>query len=363
MTGHWAAIVSTVLTELWAVFAAPPLPMVLAGGAGAVVGTAAALSGWAAHRPDLPTHRWSRLAPATLVRIADARATHAVLRALGFVGVVAGIVTLARRDAPVEGLAVIPLLTGLSLIAGPLVRLINPLPAARSRGTDHLPRDGRDLRVAATWLLALCAIALSTRSPRVMAVTAAGYVLLQATAAWCAGRRDDPFEAYAELVGHLAPIGRDHDRRLVWRNPLVATAHATPPRGAVVFGAVVIAASLTSAATSQPETLPDGGAIPALLFGVTLVVVVGALRLSVIRSFFRSATIPLVAAYGVVAAGRWWQPVDLLVFVALHTIAVAVLHRQALARYDLRTARAVQFPLRVVFVASVVGGLALLVGP
>jgi hypothetical protein len=340
---------------------------VLAGGAGAVVGTAAALSGWAAHRPELPTHRWSRLAPATLARIADARATRMALRGVGFVGVVAVIITLARRDAPVEGLVVIPFLTGVSLIAGPVVRLIDPLPAARSRGTDHrgghLPRDRRDLRIAATWLLLLCAIALSTRSPRVIAATAAGYVLLQATAAWGAGRRDDPFEAYAGLVGHLAPLGRDKDRRLVWRNPLVATAHATPPRGAVAFGAVVIAASVTNAATSQPGGLPDGGPISALLFGMTLVVVVGALRLGVIRSFFRSATIPLVAAYGVVAAGRWWQPVDLLVFVTLHTIAVAVLHRQAVARYDLRTARAVQFPLRVVLVASVVGGLALLLGP
>ena len=357
------------LTELWAVFAAPPLPVVLAGGAGAVVGTAAALSGWAAHRPDLPTQRWSRELPTALARIADARTTRVALGALGFAGVVAGVVTLARRDAPVEGLAVIPLLTAVSLAAGPVVHLVNPIRAVRSRAQPdhdgrHTPRNGgRDLRPAAAWLLALCAIALSTGSPRVLAATSAGYVLLQSAAAWRAGRRDEVVEAYTELLGHLAPIGRDRDRRLVWRNPLVATAHATLPRGAVAFGTVVIAASLTHAASSQPAAFPDGRLVPALLFGVMLAVVAGVLRLSVIRPFFRSAIIPLVAAYGVVAAGRWWRPVDLLVFVALHTVAIAVLHRQAVARYDLRTARAVQFPLRIVFVASVVGGLALLVGP
>ena len=33
--------------------------------------------------------------------------------------------------------------------------------------------------------------------------------------------RADPFEVYSELVGHLAPVGRRRDGRLVLRSPLV----------------------------------------------------------------------------------------------------------------------------------------------
>jgi hypothetical protein len=153
---------------------------------------------------------------------------------------------------------------------------------------------------------------------------------------------------------------------LVWRNPLVTVSHAELPPGAVDFGAVVIAASLAHAVWGHPSRPSDiavnGGSAVILLFGVALIVAVGALRLGVIRPYLRGTTVPLVAAYGLVAAGPWWRPVDLLVFVALHVVAVGVLHRQAIARHDLRTARAVQFPLRIVLVASVVGGLALLAG-
>jgi hypothetical protein len=129
---------------------------------------------------------------------------------------------------------------------------------------------------------------------------------------------------------------------------------------------VVIAASLAHTAWSHPAWRSNleflGGAAPAILLGLTLAVTAGALRVGLIRPFLRSATVPLVAAYGAVAGGPWWPPVDLAAFVGLHVVAVAVLHRQAIARHDLRTARALQFPLRVVLVASVIGGLALLAG-
>ena len=98
----------------------------------------------------------------------------------------------------------------------------------------------------------------------------------------------------------------------------------------------------------------------AVVLVVTCAVVRAALRLGVIRPFFGGATVPLVAAYVTVAAGRWLRPLDLVVFVGLHAVAVAVLHRQAIARHDLRTARAVQFPMRVVIMASVLSGLWLL---
>jgi hypothetical protein len=172
----------------------------------------------------------------------------------------------------------------------------------------------------------------------------------------------------SDLVACLAPVGRDLGGRLAWRNPLVAVAHATVPRGAVTLGAVVIAASMANALTgprsaARPGSVPaglPGDVAPVLALAASFVIVLVVLRLGVIRPFFASATIPLLAAYGIAAAGRWWPPVDLVAFAALHAVAIAVLHRQAVARHDLRTARAVQFPMRVVVLVSVLAGLALL---
>lgn len=347
--------------------------LLLVGGAGAVIGTAAALSGLAARSPELPAGRWSAPLPAMLVRIADARTTRTLLRIAGLAATVAGIIALAGHDAPADGLVAIAVLSALSLVCGPVYRLVNPVRAlAALRDEPPTDRDGndsptghRDALGAALWLVAMCAIALSTRNSELLAATAGAYVLLQTLLLWLQrGRRVDPFETLAALLGHLAPIGRDDHRRLVVRNPLVAISHAELAPGSVRFGAVVVAASLAHAALGYftwRRGIPFGGEAT-VVFGVALAVVAGVLRLSVIRPFFRSATVPLVAAYGVVAAGPWWRPLDLLVFVALHVVAVGVLHRQAIVRYDLRTARAVQFPLRIALVASVVGGLALLAG-
>jgi hypothetical protein len=44
-------------------------------------------------------------------------------------------------------------------------------------------------------------------------------------------------------------------------------------------------------------------------------------------------------------------------------LAVAVAHDRAIARYDPRGARAVQFPVRALIVASTVGGVAVRFAP
>ena len=365
---------------LWIAPIAVPLPVVLMGGAGAVVATAAVLSAWAAHHPELPTRRWSRPLPASLCRGVDARATRIALRALGLVAGVAGIVTLAGLNAPVDGVVAIVVVTAVSMVAGPVIPVFDPIrvfdplrtsPARPSGAPDghhehHRPKNhaAADVRTAAVWSAVFCAIALSAHDPRLLAATATGYVLLRLVGARRGlSDRSDPVGALAELMAHLAPIGRNRDGLLAWRNPLVAVAHAEPPLGAVDLGAVVTAASLTHAALQHPTWL-TGLANPisaVVLFGVVLAVVAGVLRLALIRPFLRSATVPMVAAYGIVAAGRWLPPLDVLAFVALHMLAIGVLHRQALARYDLRTARAVQFPTRIVLVLSVISGLTLLV--
>ncbi|HSK96485.1 MAG TPA: hypothetical protein VK891_07720 [Euzebyales bacterium] len=340
----------------------------LAAGAGAVVATAGVLSGRAARHPDLPAQRWTRPLPAAVARMADARATRFALWGLGLAGAIAGIALLAGHDAPVDGLAVLPLVTALALVAGPVLHLVNPLGDTRFvvDGDGQADQEGNDLRGATLWLVALCAIALSTRTPQALAVTATVYLLAQAATTWRLGRHTDALGTLAALLGHLAPVGRGDAGRPVWRNPLVAAAHAALPGGVIPFGAVVIAASLTHALL-HPVARVDpafvGVATPVALFAAVAVAAAGLLGLCVLRPFFRGTIIPLVAAYGLVAAGRWVPPFDLLAFVGLHALAVGVLHRQALARYDLRTARAVQFPLRVALVASVMAGLALLAGP
>jgi hypothetical protein len=362
------------LIEPWAAPAAIPLPAVLAGGAGAVIATAAALSSRAARRPDLPAQRWSRPLPAALCRVVDAQATRMVLRGLGLVAAIAGGAVLAGRDAPADGFIVVPVVTAAAVIAGPVYRMLDPvrtLHAARSGSSiDHLAArdtpvtphgpatpydDATNLRGATVGLIVLSAIALSTHDPTILAATVAA-VLLQSVLP--GGLQRDPFGALAGLLGHLAPLGRDPGGRLVWRNPLVTVAHAPMPPGALAFGGVVIAASLTH--TSRPIASGFAPAGALLVFGATLAVVVVVLRIGVVRPFLRSAIVPVVAAYGVVAGGRWLPPVDLLLFVALHVVAVWVLHRQAVARHDLRMARAVQFPARVALIVSVLSGLTLL---
>lgn len=342
------------LFDLGPLSTAVPPPVVIAGGAGAVIATAAALSGRAARHPDLPTTRWTHPLPRAVRRVVDARAPRALARAVGLLAAVTGIVALWTRQAPVDGLVVLPALTLVALVAGPIHR----------RGaTGATALDGADQRAAVLWSAALCAVALSTRDPAILALTAALVVAAQVAPVPRAASPGSALGALVDLVGHLAPIGRDRAGRPAWRNPLVAVTHADLPPGGLALATVVIAASGTHAlapATGPLATL--GPAAPAAGFVLSLVVVAVVLRLGVIRPFFRSAVVPVVAAYGLVAAGRWAPPADLLVFVGLHMVAVAALHRQALARHDLRTARAVQFPLRVVLVVSVLSGVALLLG-
>ena len=447
------------LTQPWSLPIAVTLPVVLMCGAGAVIVTAAALSGRAARRPDMAAQRWSRPLPAVLGRVIAARSTRTVLPVLGLIAAAAGCGVLVAHAAPADGLVLLAALTWVALLVGPVYRVVNPVralapappsvvaeragppagpaladtpvpvePAQPARETSDLPagpahttpdlpagpahttsespaqpaREASDLhghrhdhghdhqRAAATtaaaeasayatahagelrrasaWLLALCALLLTTRDPRVLAATAAIHVAVQAARArWRRGALD-PLEVLSDLVACIAPVGRDLGGRLAWRNPLVAVAHATLPRGAITLGAVVIAASMANALTgprtaARPASLPAGmpdDVTPLVALAASFVIVMVVLRLGVIRPFFASATIPLLAAYGIVAAGRWWPPVDLVAFVALHNVAIAVLHRQAIARHDLRTARAVQFPMRVVVLASVLTGLTLL---
>ncbi|HSJ45890.1 MAG TPA: hypothetical protein VK923_14530 [Euzebyales bacterium] len=331
-----------------------PLPVVLTAGAAVVVITAGLLSARAATRPDLPATRWHRDLPAAMTATLDRPGTRRATRLVALAGALAGLVGLAVHDGPVQGSTGVAVLTAAALVAGPLARIVNPvrLACGPSRGSSAGPAAPGWPAVAV--LAVLSVVALAVDDGRMLAAVGAGHLALQAALCRLRGpswpARGDGLEALATLIGRAAPLGRRADGHLAWRNPVVNAAHVVLPRPALWLTAVVV--GLTIAATAS--TL----AVPVFLTATATAGVL--LRVGLIRPWLFGVVAPLAAAYGLLAGGRWLQPVDLMAFVALHAAATAVLHRQAIARHDPRTARAVQFPARCVVVVSVLAGLAVL---
>lgn len=331
-----------------------PLPALLAGGATVVVGTAAALTGRAATRPQLPTARWYRPLPPAVTAVADHPATRAAVRAAGVAVTAAVLVLLVTAQGPVDGTVAIPAVVAVSLVCGPLVRLADPV-----RLLDRPPSAGGRAATpgspAAVRLAALAAVALASDDGEVLATALVVHLVTMAVLTARHGPavhvRHDPFEALAGLVAPLAPVGRDPTGRLAWRNPLVATAHTPQPAAAAWLTAVLMGLALHPGA-------PGAGAGELATAAVAAVAGRLVLRLGVIRAWFTGVLAPLAAAHGLLASGRWLAPLDLVAFVGLHAVAVAVLHRQAFSRHDLRAARAVQLPPRLAVLASVLAGLA-----
>jgi hypothetical protein len=327
---------------------------VLVGGAAVVLATAGLLSNHAATRPDLPSTRWHRDLPGGVTAVFDGPAGRRSIRLGVLLGVVAGIAALATASAPVDGAVGVAVLVAVALLCGPLAPVANPVRLPCPEPTD----DGDTTAVgmpAVVALAVLSLVVLTTHDGRLLAAVVAGHVLLQGVlcrrrgAGWPA--RGDPVETLMTTVGLLAPLGRRADGVLAWRNPVVSAAHGTLPQAALWQTAVVMGLTVASA-------LPTP-AVPTFL--AAAVAAAGVLRAGFIRAWFIGAVAPLAAAYGLLAAGRWLPPLDLVVFVALHAVAMAVLHRQAIARHDPRTARAVQFLARTAILVSVLVGLAVLV--
>lgn len=351
------------------------MPVLLGVGAGAVICTAAALSSRAVGRFDLPAERWQRPLPARVATLLDGRAVTVSLHVTGLVVVAALITHWAASGRIARGGVVMAGVIALSLLLGPLVCRCNPARLVHRRDADAAatpcdtaPLPGGTAVPAIAWLAGLGALVLATRDGAALAVCLGGYLVAQAAAAHRYGpawhHRGDALEVLASTIAVMAPIGRDAAGRLAVRNPVVSTAHAPLPATILWLGAVVVATALGRTVLT-PDAGTTGAALVASVFGAAavlavLVLAVGLLlRVTIIRPFFVPAVVPLTAAHGVLAAGRWLPPVDLAVFVILHSVAIAVLHRQAVARHDLRTARAVQLPPRLAVLVSVLGGLVL----
>ncbi|NUR98815.1 MAG: hypothetical protein HOV67_26610, partial [Kribbellaceae bacterium] len=176
-------------------------------------------------------------------RIADHRIVRTVLKLLGLAAL-ALLLGVAWFGSPTENPAptwlyvwiwvgIIPL----SLLCGPIWRLANPLRtiAGLVRRTSYrqLP-DGIAYWPAVAGLAGFLWLELvfpDGSEPRVVAIAVTGYAVVNVAAgivygpAWFA--TGDSFEVYAEVLGHLSPVGRANGQ-LVLRNPLAGL--ATLPR-------------------------------------------------------------------------------------------------------------------------------------
>lgn len=405
-----------------------PLPLLLALAGGAIVGFAGLLSSSARSDQHVRAAGRFRPFPPVVTRIADAPVTRTGLRVLTLLLLAAlvalGLLGVDRADVnPVPRLVFVIFWGGLvpaSLIFGPVWRVMNPLrgiSAALARLTGD-PREqtvrplpeGLGLWPAAVGLFAFSWMErVGDDRPSSVLLFVVLYAIAQIGAALIYGQkwyaRGDAFELYSQLLGRVAPVGRDAQGRLGVRSPLPAITGGTHPPGLLAALAVLIGAnvfeSVTESAWWMRRVFTLRGAAEPLMATVLLVlcvvVVAGLIRVGSQRPFLLPVFVPLVAAYAAshhalpllidgqtvlaqlsdplgrgddllgmtgqgaiiflpAAAGAALQ---LLAVVGYHLIAVAAAHRAALARFDLRGARAVQFPARAVLTISVVCAIAL----
>ncbi|MFJ6722169.1 hypothetical protein [Streptomyces sp. NPDC091259] len=201
--------------------------------------------------------------PAGLQRVADAPATRTTLRGLGLAAALAVLLHLllgpddpARNPAP--GAVYVLLWVGLvpvSLLFGPVWRLLNPLRTLHRLLVRALPRPGRPLPhglgqwPAAVGLFGFTWLELVSPDPAsttTLLFALGGYTALQLALAarfgedWFAD--GDAFEAYSALLARLSPFGRRDDGRLVLRNPFHGL-DATPERPGLVATVCVLLGS------------------------------------------------------------------------------------------------------------------------
>ncbi|WP_415948851.1 hypothetical protein [Streptomyces sp. KLOTTS4A1] len=190
--------------------------------------------------------------PRGVQRFADARPIRLLLRGLGLVAALFVLAHLLfgpddpdRNPAP--GMVHVLFWVGLvplSLLFGPVWRLLNPLRTLhaagcrllrRSPSTGHPLPPWLGLWPAAAGLFAYTWLELAAPDPAARTALLAfllAYAAVQlAAAAWFGARwfgQGDAFEAYSTLFARLSPLGRRRDGRLALRNPFHGL-DATPP--------------------------------------------------------------------------------------------------------------------------------------
>jgi hypothetical protein len=422
-----------------------PLWLALYGGAAAVLISFFALAAfWTESR--LRGAEAGRPLPPAGQRIADAPATWTALRALGLAFAAAFVVVLAlgpddssRNPAPTWFYVWFWVgLPPLSVLLGPVWRGLNPLrglaSAVRAVVGRWLPE--RDLPAAlGYWPAAVSLLAFlwmelvydHADTPHTVLTFVTGYGLVHLAGGVVYGQRwfdrGDGFEVYSTLFGHLAPVGRREDGRLVLRNPLDGLATLQPAPGLVATVAVLLGSTGFDGLTrsrfwrdltmnlERPLYLVLGTAGLAAAIGFVLLSYAAATRLSRhlarpgrrlgIEARFVHSLLPIALGYTVAhyfsfamfqgqagyllatdPLGYGWdllgvagQGVDYtavgpqaIAFVQVgaivigHVVGVVAAHDRAMATFPRRHHRRGQYSLLVAMVAYTMGGIALVVG-
>ena len=291
-------------------------------------------------------------------------------------------------------------------LTGWLTRLTDPRESAVTPLPDRL---GVWPGVAALGIWAVAAEVLV--SPRPTLVLLLAYSTVQILAGLSYGRgwfaRGEALEVYSTWLGRMAPLTRDEDGHLSLRNPLSALARVTPVPGIRALLAVILGWELLHAATETERWLvslaalglPRSPWVTILALAVAIALASMVVRAATPKDFLVPALIPLVAGWALAhhvgpllvdtravladladPFARGWALFDLsgppieptapgavalaqlLVLLTGVLLTVAAAHRMSVSRYDLRAARAVQFPLRAMSVLVILAGIALQAG-
>ncbi|GAA1614628.1 hypothetical protein GCM10009789_80940 [Kribbella sancticallisti] len=390
-------------------------------------------------RPRFETASGTPLAG--LGRIVDARLTRWLLKALGLAALALllgaawfGSGSPALNPAPTWlyvwiWVGIIPL----SLVFGPIWRLANPLRTL----AGFVPRKTyRELPTGIGYWPAVAGLAgflwlelayPEGSDPLVVAVFVAVYAVANVAAGIIYGPRwfpiGDSFEAYAEVLAKLSPLGRDDHRRLVLRNPLAGLASIPQEPGIVALLCLLLGStafdgiSRWSTWTDLTGELGPAGHIAVQTLGLVLAVAVvsvlfvvaaratgtarvrpGALGNAGLPGAFVHSLVPIAIGYAVAhyfsfamfqgqeglllatdPFGRGWDllgtgdtridyaflgtgliaAVQIGAIVLGHVLGVVSAHDRAASLFRRRQMRRAQYPMLAAMVAFTAGGIAL----
>lgn len=333
----------------------------------------------------------------------------------------AGPESVSANAAPVLALVVVwGAVAAASVLLGPVWRAVSPFRAIAAlvgRLVDpgevavHPLPERLGVWPAVGGLAFWALVAEVAPTPRSVLLAIAVYTAVQSVAgvrygqAWFA--HGEAIEVLSTTLGAMAPVGRDDEGRRCLRRPLGGLARlagAGPIPGLREFVALLFAWELAHA-VRVTEAWPGWIANAGLSRGATastLTLLVACavswlvVRVATPRSFLVAASVPLLAGWTLAhhvgplliewraavadladPLGRGWSlyefsgpPIEpsapgavalaqLLILWGGALASILVAHRAAVARYDLRAARAVQFPFRVAVMVVVAAGILL----
>ncbi len=391
-----------------------PLWLALYAGAAAVVVSFFALTVlW--KEPRLRGAAAGRAFPLALQRFADSAFLRIALRVLG-VALLAGFLAMAwagpdsSADNPAPAWFYVWFWVGLvplSLLFGPLWRLLNPLRTIAALFPVR-PKELPERWGYLPAIIGLCAFlwlelaSPQPDSPKVIALCVAVYGVIHVILGVIYGPRwfdrGDAFEVYACLIAALSPFGRRADGRLVVRNPLdgLLTLSPTPWLTALVL--VVLGSTAFDGLTRLPFwTSMDTGVVAGTVglagcIGLTYAAYAGAISLT--RPYLRPgfdpypafapSLIPIMVGYTVahyfsfaVFSGQqgFGRAIDYTVvstgvialvqiagIVAGHVLAVTSAHDRSIGVLRARYIQVGQYPMLALMIGYTAVGIALVSG-